>query len=84
MDIEREKREVDRNYGVFMPRLAEFLPDHRDQWALMRDGEVLGFYEKPGEAIDEARSRFADEIFSLQEVTDERIDLGFYSHVAIH
>jgi hypothetical protein len=27
---------------------------------------------------------FADGVFSIQEVTDEPIDLGFWSHVASH
>lgn len=84
MDRERQKKQVDLNYDVFMRRLSEFLPKHRDEWALMRDGEVIAFFVKPGEAIDAARARYPDEIFSLQEVTDEPIDLGFYSHVALH
>jgi hypothetical protein len=84
MDMERQRQEVDRNYDIFMRQLRELLPEHRDQYALMRDGQILGFFEKPGEANRVGVERFADGIFSIQEVTDEPIDLGFFSHVAIH
>jgi hypothetical protein len=50
----------------------------------MRDGEVVGFYDTPRGALQAASEMFADGIFSIQEVTDEPIDLGFWSHVAPH
>ncbi len=84
MDTKRQNEEVDRNYDAFMRILGDLLPEHRDEYALMRDGEIVGFFVKPGDAYREGLARFEDEIFSLQEVTDEPIDLGFWSHVAIH
>jgi hypothetical protein len=50
----------------------------------MRDGEIVGFFVKPGDAYRAGVERYADGIFSIQEVTDEPIDLGFWSHVAVH
>ncbi len=79
-----QSAEVDYNYDVFMRQLADLLPAHRDEYALMRKGEILGFFKKPGDAYREGLARFEDQIFSLQEVTDEPIDLGFWSHVALH
>lgn len=84
MDRARQSEEVDRNYDVFVRRLADLLVDHRDQYALMRDGEIVGFFTKPGDAYRVGLDRFEDSIFSVQEVTDEPIDLGFWSHVAVH
>ena len=84
MDVVRQRREVDRNYSVFTRMLGTLLRDHRDQLALMRDGEVVGFYNTPREALEAATEKFSDGIFSIQEVTDEPIDLGFWSHVAPH
>jgi len=83
MDIERQKQEVDRNYDIFMRQLADLLPEHRDQYALMREGEIVGFFDKPGDANVAGTERFEDGIYSIQAVTDEPIDLGFFSHVAI-
>jgi hypothetical protein len=81
---ERQKLEVDRNYDAFVRMLGSLLLKHRDQLALMRDGEVVGFYRTPREALEAATEKFTDGIFSIQEVTDEPIDLGFWSHVASH
>lgn len=82
MDAERQRREVDRNYDAFMRMLGSILPQHRDQLALMRDGEIVGYFDTPRQALVAASERFEDRIFSIQEVTDEPIDLGFWSHVA--
>ena len=84
MDHARQRNEVDRNYDAFVRMLAGLLPEHRDQLALMREGSVVGFYGTPREALEAATEKFPDGIFSIQEVTDEPIDLGFWSHVASH
>ena len=81
MYAERQREEVDRNYDAFMRILGSILPDHRDQLALMRDGRIIGYYETPRAALEAASERFPDGVFSIQEVTDEPIDLGFWSHV---
>lgn len=47
----------------------------------MRDGQIIGFFATPREALRAAADRFPDGVFSIQEVTDEPIDLGFWSHV---
>ena len=82
MDKARQAAEVDRNYDAFVRILATILPEHRDELALMRDGEVVGFFGTPGDANRAGMARFVDGIYSIQEVTDEPIDLGFWSHVA--
>lgn len=84
MDHEAQRAEVDRNYDVFMRMLASLLPDHRNEWALMRDGQIVGLFAKPGKANCAGVKRYPDAIFSIQEITDEPIDLGFWSHVASH
>jgi hypothetical protein len=81
VDLARQSREVDRNYDAFVRMLTSIIDDHRDQLALMRDGKIVGFFETPRQALEAATERFPDRIFSIQEVTDEPIDLGFWSHV---
>lgn len=81
MDLERQRREIDRNYDAFMRNLGSIINEHRDQLALMRDGIIVGYFDTPREALRAASEQFPDGIFSIQEVTDEPIDLGFWSHV---
>jgi hypothetical protein len=82
VDQHRQRLEVDRNYDAFTRMLGGIIKMHRDQLALMRDEEIVGFYDTPHEALEAATRLFSDGIFSIQEVTDEPIDLGFWSHVA--
>lgn len=83
MDREKQRLEVDRNYDALMRMLTTLLPEHRDQLALMHDGRIVEFFDTPKEAIEAAYARFPDRVFSIQEVTDEPLDLGFWSHVAV-
>lgn len=81
MNAHRQKMEVDRNYDAFMRVLRSIVGEHRDQLALMRDGSIIEYFDKPGDAYRAGVKRYPDGIFSIQEVTDEPIDLGFWSHV---
>ncbi len=81
MNVERQRQQVDRNYDAFTRILGSILPEHRDQLALMHDGCIVGYYDTPREALRAASEQFPDGVFSIQEVTDEPIDLGFWSHV---
>lgn len=84
MDVVRQREEVDRNYDAFVRVLGSILSDHRDKFALMRDGEIVGVFVAPGDAHRAGIAAYEDGIFSIQEITDEPIDLGFWSHVASH
>lgn len=82
MAHDQQRAEVDRNYDAFTRSLGTILTAHRDQFALMRGGGIVGYFDKPGDAYRAGVSRYPDMIFSIQEVTDEPIDLGFWSHAA--
>ncbi len=80
MDRERQRRQVDDNYEAFQRQLARLLPDHEDEFALMRDGEVVALLPTATAALRDGYERFNDEYFSVQEVTTRPIDLGVFSH----
>ena len=80
MDHHAQLQEIDRNYDFFQRNIASFLQDHADEYALLRDAALVGFFKSlraAGEAGDKA---FADGRYSIQEVTIEPIDLGIFSH----
>lgn len=76
-----QRQQIDQNYDAFQRVLASLLAGHRDQYALMRDRMIIDYYASAGEAYRGGLARFDDGLFSIQEVTDEPIDLGFFSHV---
>lgn len=63
-----------------MKLLGSILDEHRDQDALMRDGRIVDYFDSPGEAYRAGLERFPDGIFSIQEVTDEPIHLGYWAN----
>ncbi len=79
MEVDALRREVDANYDFFQRTLALLMPDHRGAYALLRHQKIEGFFARAGEAYRAGLEHFPDEIFSIQEVTDEVEDLGYFS-----
>lgn len=73
-------REIDHNFDFFQRNLARILVEHEGQYALLNNGAFVGFFDKPGDAYREGETRFGDGLFSIQPVTREPLDLGFFSH----
>jgi hypothetical protein len=82
MDRDRQSLEVERNYDAFVRMLGSIIDQHRDELALMRDERIVGYFSTAHDALVAADRLFPDQIYSIQEVTDQPLDLGFWSHVA--
>lgn len=72
--------EVDRNFDAFEAILPSILSNHRGEFALLKDGSVVAYFSSEAEALAAGRQQFDDGIYSVQEVTDRPVDLGFFSH----
>ena len=72
--------EVKRNYEAFVRMLPTIIGTHPGQFALMRDEKIVEYFDTAGDANRAGLKLFPDERFSIQEVTDTPIDLGFFSH----
>jgi len=70
------------NHQAALPDLHGRLAEHRGEFALIREGKVLGLFATEDEAVARGESDFPDDWFSVQEITDRRVDLGFFSHIA--
>lgn len=73
--------ELDRNYDAFKAALPEIIDQFRDAYALVRDGSVLSIYDTMKDAYQAGWRRFGDDLFSVQKVTDEVVNLGYFSYV---
>ena len=76
----RHNKQVDDNFAAFNKVLPQIIGKHRGKCALMRDGEIVGFYRTFGAADRAAEKKYPDGRYSFQEVTDEPIDMGLASH----
>lgn len=72
--------EVDRNYDAFTAKLPGLLASHRGEFALMQSGDIVEFAANAADALRCGHQRFGDCPFSIQEITDRPVDLGFFSH----
>lgn len=82
MDPQRD--EVERNYQAFEKMLPSLLQTHRGKFALMRDGEIVEFFDTINDAFLAGRKLYGDIPFSIQEVIADKVDLGFFSHALPH
>lgn len=82
MDALDIRAEISRNFDAFQRTLAAILPMQRDRFALLRHGAVIAFFDKPGAADAAGASQFADGLYSIQQVTDEPVELGLYANAA--
>lgn len=82
MDLSALRAEIQVNYDAFQRALATLLPDQRNQYALLRHGRAVDFFGRPGEADLVGTQRFTDGLYSIQQVTDESVELGVYENVA--
>jgi len=78
---DRRREEIERNYRAFQDLLPTLLRTHGGKFALMREGAIVEFFDTAGDAYAAGRKLFeSDMLFSIQEVVETPIDLGFFSH----
>ncbi|MDX2073492.1 MAG: hypothetical protein SFX19_03895 [Alphaproteobacteria bacterium] len=71
---------VDSNYEAFKRLLPAIIGVHANQYALMRNGDVVEYFDTAKDAFSAGSKIFEDGLFSVQKVTDSISDLGYYSH----
>ncbi|MGE0408320.1 MAG: hypothetical protein AB7P23_03550 [Amphiplicatus sp.] len=83
MGFDRRKieEEVDRNCDVFEKMLPMLMETDAGRVALMRHQKVDSIHEDLLCALRAGHKKFSDGLFSVQEITDEPLDLGVLSHV---
>ena len=72
--------EIESNFDFFLRRVGSYLPEKKGQFALLRNADVVSFHTTVSAAEMAGAQRFGDGIYSIQEVTDEPVDLGFFSY----
>ena len=80
VDETRVREEIDKNYEAFVTMLPNIIGEHRNKYALMKNGDAVGFYSTLEDAYTTANAFFENELYSVQKVTEIPIDLGFFSH----
>ena len=82
-DVAAKEAEIDANLIRFLEVLPDLIGRHDGQYALIRRGEIQDFFESALDAQIAGNQRYSDALFSIQEVTRDGQDLGYYSY-ALH
>src|SRR5271165_2313425 len=79
-ETKSNESEVKRNFEAFQRQLPELLKTRRGKFALMHEGEISEFFDTAGDAYKVVLKNYGQGKFSIQEVTDAAVDLGFFTH----
>lgn len=75
------RQQVETNYKAFQEKLLSIMEAHRGKFALMRDGQIIEFFDTARDAYVAGQKLYSqDKLFSVQEVIETPADLGFFSH----
>lgn len=79
-----KQRIVDENYKAFSEKLPELMKNYAGKFVVMRNKEVMGFFDTSRDAMIHGTRTYPDGLFSVQEVTQKIVDLGWFSHADLH
>lgn len=74
------QREIDQNIEFFKKKLPDLLRDHRNRYALLHNKTISGIYDTIRDAQTAGDKLYPNKIYSIQKISDEAINLGFYSY----
>ena len=75
--------EVDNNYAYFKSHFSEFEKTYPEKFALLHKEQAIEFFDHENDAIKAGMKDYGEGCFSVQQVADNSIDLGYQSYVII-
>lgn len=78
--MQAESTQLDLNYFAFRSQLPELLRTHAGKYALLYKQQIVSYFDSALDAITAGHEKYGDGEYSVQEVTDEIENLGFYSY----
>ena len=79
--VKRAEKEVDANFDYFQKQLPELMQTHSKQFALLHKKKIVEFFDTIRDAAKTGMIQFGKGNFSVQQVADNRVDLGYQTHV---
>ena len=76
-----QEREVDANYRAFKAVEDGLSHELDGKYALLREREIIGFYDDAVAACEARLRLYRDRHFSMQEVRGKPMEFGWFGHV---
>ena len=80
----RQQREVDANFEVFEEKFDDLYREHPGKFALMKNREVVDFFDTDADAFRAAKLLFNDGLFSVQKIDNQPPNLGWMGYALSH
>ena len=75
--------EVDKNFEAFKKILPELIRTDRNRFALMRNRSLIACFDTSRDASQAGKTLFDDGVYSVQKITTQPVDLGYFSHAGL-
>lgn len=81
--LNKQEKQVQDNFVAFKNLRPELPREVFGKFALMRDGEIVEYFDSAGDALKYGKLKFeSDGLFSIQKVTYHIVDLGYFPHAS--
>lgn len=81
--VENAKKEVDRNYDFFKTQILQLKIEHLNKFALLHNKKIVNFFISEDDAIEIGTEKYGEGHFSVQQINDNAIELGYQAYVII-
>jgi hypothetical protein len=77
--IKDRQTEIDENLAFFLQEMPKVSSGHFGKFALLRNKAISGYYDTMVDAVGAGNQLFPDKFFSVQQVTEAPVNLGYFS-----
>lgn len=78
--MDPKSEEVEKNFSAFQKLLPSIIGSHAGKYAVLRNQNVIEYFDTVGDAVTYARDHYEDGLYSVQKVTDQIENLGYFSY----
>jgi len=81
--VEKAQKEVDDNYVFFKENVQEWKKNYFGKFALLHERKIIDFFDSENDAVKVGMKDYGEGCFSVQQIDDKVIDLGYQSNVLV-
>jgi hypothetical protein len=74
------EQELETNFAEFEKLLPTFQAQDNGKYVLMRYGKTVNIFDSNKDALIFAQAQFSDGMYSIQQITNKVMDLGYFSY----
>ena len=74
---------LEKEYKYFLKHLPEFTPEHLNQFVLIKDKEIVGFFDSYEQALTAGLKAFGNVPFFIKEVREKEEVHIFHQRISI-